>query len=242
MDWGAFIVRLDANKLWKIFYRMSKDSFMELLSLVGSDLGKNEKQGACSTSAGVIIPELRLSITLQWLAGDSYQDIAIIHGVHCGSVYQVVRECVNSLDSLSELQLKFPIHDHSELQEIAATFNRKAGHTVLPTVVGALDGILIACQCPNRKKCKNPVAFWTRKAKYAWNVQAICDGDRDFLYMSVLCPASTHDYHAWRLANLSKALRGGMLPAPFHLIADRFWRKWGRTTDFHKPRLCVGVS
>jgi hypothetical protein len=45
----------------------------------------------------------------------------------------------------------------------------------------------------------NPVSFWTRKSKYAWNVQAMRDANRDFLYVSVICPESTHDSHAWGL-------------------------------------------
>jgi len=95
LDWDAFVRRLDANKLWERFYRMSKDSFLELLDLVRPDLEKNESQGARSTAAGVIASELRPSITLRWLAGASYQDLAIIHGVHCASVYDVIKECVN---------------------------------------------------------------------------------------------------------------------------------------------------
>ena len=250
LDWDKFVVRLDSNNLWKRFYRMSKSSFMELLELLRPDLEKNQTKGSCSTTAGTISPELRLSITLRWLAGASYQDIAIIHGVHNGSVYAVVNSGISSLDALPALNLKFPLGNTEELSKIAATFSRKAAHTVFPSVVGALDGILITCCCPNRKKCKNPATFWTRKGKYAWNVQAICDGERDFLYMSVMCPGdvfllysvhfflsftcvcfdptffssgSTHDSHAWRLTSLAQALRAQKLPAPFHLIADRFF-------------------
>lgn len=104
---------------------MSKSSFMELLSLVRADLEKNEEQGSRSTDAGAISPELRLSITLRWLAGASYQDIAIIHGVHNGSVYAVVNACILSLDALPALNLRFPLGNTEGLWKIAATFSKK---------------------------------------------------------------------------------------------------------------------
>ena len=99
MDWDVFVVQLDAKNLWKRFYRMSKGSFFKLLELVRLDLEKNSLQTLRSTNAGAITPELRLSITLRWLAGASYQDVAIIHGVDFSSVYLVAKECIASLDS-----------------------------------------------------------------------------------------------------------------------------------------------
>ena len=41
MDWSSFTKRLDATKLWKRFYRMSKESFLELLDLARDRVFKN---------------------------------------------------------------------------------------------------------------------------------------------------------------------------------------------------------
>jgi hypothetical protein len=81
MDWGSFTKRLDATKLWKRFYRMSKESFLELLDLAREGLERDEIQGLRNSYGGVVSPELRLSMTLWWLAGGNYVDIAIIHGI-----------------------------------------------------------------------------------------------------------------------------------------------------------------
>jgi hypothetical protein len=225
MNWSSFTKRLDATKLWKRFYRMSKESFLELLDLAREGLERDEIQGLRSSYGGVVSPELRLSMTLRWLAGGSYVDIAIIHGVAISTFYKVVNSTVESLDNLEPLMLQFPLQDERKLWGIAEGFQKKAGHTIFNGVVGALDGILVECEAPNRNKCKNPVSFWTRKSKYAWNVQAVCDANRDFLYVSVICPGSTHDSHAWSLSSLGRTLKlGGQLKESFYLIADSAYR------------------
>ena len=68
---------------------MSKESFLELLDLAREGLERDEIQGLRSSYGGVVSPELRLSMTLRWLAGGSYVDIAIIHGVAISTFYKV---------------------------------------------------------------------------------------------------------------------------------------------------------
>lgn len=257
MDWDLFTKRLDSNKLWKRFYRMSKESFSDLLALIRPELERNVAQGARSTFDGVVSPELRLSMTLRWLAGGSYIDIAIIHGVAVSTFYDVVKDTVQKLDACEALNLHFPLKNEDELWSNAKGFQDKAQHVVFTSAVGALDGILIECNAPNRRKCKNPVAFWTRKSKYAWNVQAVCDANRDFLYMSLKCPGSTHDSHAWGLSELGKALNAGKLVAPFYLLADSAYKGhacvmtpfdgkqtcvWKNSFNFHLSQLRINIE
>jgi hypothetical protein len=137
MDWGSFTKRLDATKLWKRFYRMSKESFLELLDLAREGLERDEIQGLRGSYGGVVSPELRLSMTLRWLAGGSYVDIAIIHGVAISTFYKVVNTTVKYLDNFEPLMLQFPLQDERKLWGIAEGFQKKAGHTVFNGVVGA---------------------------------------------------------------------------------------------------------
>ena len=41
MEWGLFAKRLDSNNLWKRFYRMSKESFSDLLALIRPSVSGN---------------------------------------------------------------------------------------------------------------------------------------------------------------------------------------------------------
>ena len=175
MDWDKFVARLDACALWLRFYRMSKDSFFELLSFVRADLERDDAQAERSTHGGAVSPEQRLSITLRYLAGGAYQDICIMHGIVHSTFYEVVKTTLRALDTCPALQITFPLYDKAGLDRIAAGFENSAPrHTVFNTVVGALDGWLCACQLPHNKHCKNPMAFATRKDMFAWNVQAMC--------------------------------------------------------------------
>ena len=64
MNFARFSNRLDAANLWKRFYRMSKESFFELLELARPGLARDEAQGSRSSFDGVVSPEQRLSMTL----------------------------------------------------------------------------------------------------------------------------------------------------------------------------------
>jgi len=175
MDWDKFVDRLDACALWKRFYRMSKASFFELLSHVRADLERDDAQAQRSTHGGAVSPEQRLSITLRYLAGGAYQDISIMHGIVHSTFYDVVKTTLRSLDACPALKITYPLYDIPGLKRVAAGFlNIAPSSDVFNTVVGALDGWLCACQLPNGKHCKNPMAFATRKDMFAWNVQAIC--------------------------------------------------------------------
>ena len=175
MDWDRFSDRLDACALWKRFYRMSKDSFFELLALVRPELERDTEKGDNASFDGVVTPEQRLSITLRYLAGGAYQDICLIHGIVTSTFYDVVKTTLIALDACPALEISFPLYDEQGLIKLASGFQNIAPtHTVFNSVVGALDGWLCPCVLPNRKHCKNPMAFATRKDMFAWNVQAIC--------------------------------------------------------------------
>jgi hypothetical protein len=61
-------------------------------------------------------------MTLRWLAGGSYVDISIIHGVAISTFYAVVNATVKFLDRLEPLKLKFPIKEEKKLWDIAQGF------------------------------------------------------------------------------------------------------------------------
>ena len=111
MDWDRFSDRLDACALWKRFYRMSKDSFFELLALVRPELERDTEKGDNASFDGVVTPEQRLSITLRYLAGGAYQDICLIHGIVTSTFYDVVKTTLIALDACPALEISFPLYD-----------------------------------------------------------------------------------------------------------------------------------
>jgi len=160
--------------------------------------------------------DLRLSMTLRYLAGGSHLDICFLHGVSPKTFYPIVKETVKLLDVvLHNLNFKDVVNDRSERAAVARGFceriakHQGKGHSIIPGCIGAIDGIVFPIQCPKRIQDKHdrtqdvvdPLAYYCRKGLYGINVVAICDARYRFLYMSSHAPGSTHDSMAFRTAD-----------------------------------------
>jgi hypothetical protein len=134
-------------RLFKRTYRMNRDDFEELCTLlVGRD--------------GRIPAITRLSMTLRWLAGGSYFDISLSNHVATSSFYHVVDKTLMDLNEILNINFKFG--DTAYLDQISAGFSRH-GRSPLSGCVGALDGIAIKIQEPCRGTVENPSTYYYRK-------------------------------------------------------------------------------
>jgi len=109
---------------FKRYYRLSKNTFQILLARIRPYLVKNEAMA--SLRGGVITPEIMLACTLRWLAGGSYLDIVLVHGISVTGFRACVKRVIVAINS--EFPLCFPIHDLNRLGEIANGF-RHLGHS-----------------------------------------------------------------------------------------------------------------
>jgi hypothetical protein len=64
------------------------------------------------------------------------------------------------------------------------------------------------------------MTFYNRKGFFAVNVQAICDGDCRFSWLSCVSRGSTHDATAWAFSSLSKQLQAEPLPYGMWIAGD----------------------
>jgi len=186
-------------------YRMSKEAFEQL----ADELLMN--QDKVLRSCGL----LRLSITLRWLAGGSYLDLAMTHQQSISSVYHYIDTTLSSIDRA--FNMKFPYDDPNWLAKSSMGFSRN-GKSPLSGCCAALDGIAIKIEEPSATDVKNPSTYYNRKGFFALNIQALCDSTYRFLYMSALTPGSTHDSTALAMSELASLLArtdGGLL--------DNYW-------------------
>mmetsp|Transcript_45043 Transcript_45043/g.108643 ORF Transcript_45043/g.108643 Transcript_45043/m.108643 type:complete len:267 (+) Transcript_45043:205-1005(+) len=168
---------------WERMMRVNIDVFNEILGKVHDRIEKDAVQAARS-SGGVILPEVRLMSLLRWLGGGSYLDICGLFGYTDKAFYPLVWECLDAVVDALWGEIAFPYDNPERLREIADGFCNQqphgpAGGALLPNVVGALDGILVAIRKPTLEEHSNPAAFFTRKGYHALNVQAICDARQD---------------------------------------------------------------
>jgi DDE superfamily endonuclease len=147
----------------------------------------------------------RLSMTLRYLAGGSYLDIAISHCVSISTFYFVVDETLADLDET--LSIAFRFRSPEGLEKSSTGFSR--GRSPLRGCVGALDGIAIKKIEPSATDAANYSTYYNRKGFFALCVQVVCDFDYKFTFMSSQCPGSTQDSVAFAASGLARLLDGG---------------------------------
>lgn len=115
---------------------------------------------------------------MRWLAGGSYLDIGIIHGVGKTTLYKLIDHFIDDFLELNEYNLKFPIGpDRDDLRDkIESDFAALSGG-LLRGCLGALDGIVVAIKKPENISAKDAK---NRKGYFAFVVQAICDANKIF--------------------------------------------------------------
>jgi hypothetical protein len=140
-------------------------------------------------------------MTLHYLAGGSYVDIAMAYSVSVSTFYYI-DDTVSDINNC--LKLKFPWNDRERLEKISEGFTR--GRSPLHDCVGALDGIAIKIVEASSSDVDNSVTYYNRKGSFGLCVQAVCDSDYRSTFSSTLCPGSTHDSVAFAASKLSRFL------------------------------------
>jgi len=208
-SWPVFIRGIQPTFFARM-YRMPKDVFLKLAEMLVLGQGIREYR-SCSL--------MRLSITLRWLAGGSYLDLAAAHHQSISSVYLHIGTTINAIDKL--LTLRFPYDDEQWLQESSRGFTRNE-RSPIEGCVAALDGIAVKIAEPSLRDVPNPSTYYNRKGFFALNIQALCDSSYRFLYVSALTPGSTHDSTAFSMSALASLLErpSGGLVGSYWIAAD----------------------
>jgi hypothetical protein len=118
LDWDAHSEKLQQRGRFQRYYRMPLGKFRTLAGSLRHRDGKMSstwQEGAASSSAAhaPLSAELRLSMTLRYLAGGSYMDIALIHGVSFNGVHKIFDRTLNDLNELPELD---NMHFNTDIQ------------------------------------------------------------------------------------------------------------------------------
>jgi hypothetical protein len=187
-----------SDRRFKRMYRLSRHDFCGITDLVVAN------RIACGSPKVRVPVESRLSMTLRYLACGSYLDIAISHCVSISTFYFVVDEMLVDLDE--SLSIKFPFRSAEWLERSSIGFSRD--RSPLRGCVGALDGIAIKIYEPSAADAANPSTYYNRKGFFALCVQAVCDFDYTFTFVSAQCPGSTHDSVAFAVSGLARLLSG----------------------------------
>ena len=174
------------------FYRVSRTTFAKLCDLLRPALLRDQEMGRRGTPAGALTPEMQLSMALRFMAGGSYLDVALYHGVHRATFFAAIWRVVAAINASDALALVFPYTDAAALTKISEGFQSRRNNP-LPGCVGALDGIAIEILRPSQAVCSDSQSHYNRKGFFAIPLQAMCDHEYRFLFASAKCTGSTHD-------------------------------------------------
>ena len=123
---------------------------------------------------GFIEYNVRLSLTLRYLAGGAALDLCYLHGVAHTTLLKMVWETLRALDAgLPAFSLEDDIQDIERCRELAAGFASRTDNNIRG-VIGALDGLSVHIEMPSDANQQTKF-FPTRKFIYAMSAQAVCD-------------------------------------------------------------------
>jgi hypothetical protein len=114
-------------------YRLPKEEFEQLPNAIGKNrqrAGRRPERHAVGT---------KLSMTLRWLAGGSYLDIALAHRVFVSAFFHLVYETV--CDIYDTTTLEFGYKNEQYLKRVSGGFTR--GRSPIYGCAGAIDEIAI---------------------------------------------------------------------------------------------------
>ncbi|XP_058122818.1 putative nuclease HARBI1 [Anopheles ziemanni] len=172
-------------------FRISKDIFMDIVSLIGPHI-------AAQTDYG-LTEEQKLAACLRYFGEGRYQHGTgkDFHVAMAQSTFsKVLRDVLPPMQSLLGDWIKL-IMTEEERIEAKEYFFQKSG---LPDVVMCVDGTHIKIKKPKLR----PLQYMNRKKFYSINAMIVCDHKNRIRAIDARFAGSHHDAHIWRVSPISK--------------------------------------
>ena len=210
--WTRFVLLHKNRPLLARHLRMSNDSFMAFLEQIKIEFPSLDEEMA-ALRGGMIIPELRLYLTLRYLAGGDYSCIC---GISVSSFYRCLWVMVDAVNKA--IQISFP-STPEECALHASSFQSVSHHRIISNCVGAVDGYLLAINTPAKKHAKNVRSYFSgHYQRYGVNIQACCDAHYRFTFLGIGGPGVMKDPDAVRESGLLELINN--LPLGYVMIGN----------------------
>ena len=171
------------------------------------------------TTGEYISGEIKVCLTLRFLAGASYLDLYLWYNSSCDHILNIVREVIQKWfcnDSVMRINFYEDVLQNSaRIERINRKFSISSGGW-MKGCFGSIDGWLVKIRCPTLREVANPGKYMSRKGFFALNVQAIVDKDKKILWRFIGQKGSAHDSTVFKQSNLYNHLM---------LVADQLYEK-----------------
>ena len=246
IDWDIHAQLLLDEGQFRIYYRMSSQSFENLLTIVGPALQIDEEMSKLRTGAPPISAVNHLQIGISWLAGYSDHPTRALAGVSKTSFYTFAWKTLDAIIASNNayLKIQFPENDE-EILKMADSFRSLSTNDVIRGCVGCIDGWLCPIDVPSKKEVAKVVSFYSgHYHDYGVNVQACVDDQCRFTAFASSCPGGMGDSIAflrWRLSTIVKKIAERLLTEhkkAIYIIGDNAYTNSNfLITPFPKPKL-----
>lgn len=168
--------------------------------------------------------EIKMALSIRFLAGGSYLDLSPLFGVSISHIYNILDDFLKWILSTFNFPLVELLRskNYIALEHLANDFAEKTSGIFWGTF-GSLDGLAVRIRCPNKNEVHDPGNYFCRKGFYALNVQAICDKQKRILWVYTSNKGSTHDSAAFcnsRLINLLEEVANDLYDKGLFIAAD----------------------
>ncbi|CAB1104477.1 unnamed protein product [Ectocarpus sp. CCAP 1310/34] len=212
--WEDHAADLKKRKLFRRMYRIEEPVFNKLAGLLEPILQRNDYYARKRYRRGAVPTKIRLAIGLRMMAGASYLDVAVLFGVSKETVFSILWQVVDAINSTAEVGPFFFPQSEDECTRQAAEWEEKSTGGAFQGVVAAGDGLFVKTLASTALNTPNVLSYYSgSKCGYGMNVQATCDVNYLFCSMSCIAPGSTNDWTAWNHSDLSTAVKN--LPPGF---------------------------
>ena len=247
LDWSEYNGRISERMFYRM-YRMKRPCFNMLCDKIERAIGKERFKSEkyinelrmlgystprsrmyhCNlhTSGEYIQGELKVAITLRYLAGASYLDLFMAYHIQANYVHTIIEDvkknwfCNNSILPMNYYQ--DVLQNPERLQEIRRDFGQSSGG-LLSGCISTIDGWLVKVRCPTLDEVPNPGKYMCRKGFFAMNVQAIVDKKKRILWSYIGEKGCVHDSTMFKNSTLYAHLMDKadqMLENKLYIVGD----------------------
>ena len=213
--------------VFKMIFRLDKETFAEVLALIDPILVKNRTKGMANVKGNLgstISSTLMLLATLRFLAGGQCYDICLSLNIGIGSFWGergVIWPTMRALDEVYEIGIS--LNDENEMRKITEEFSAicKDGKEEFYGCCMAIDGWVCETRMPLKKETPDVKSYRNRKGLWGMTVLAGCDARTKFMMFSCNGSGSANDILAWRSCHMNnEILKKGRLPTALFFIGD----------------------